>query len=585
MSTPSIYKSLLSYGPETQPQKVGKQTDREKSKHIFNETISLEDEIVFKSNIRTFTKIMKRFDKGKKIDQSHEGIIDKIKKNRKKLTKDCKELKKYQGKLEDAQEKTKKKRLGEKIEAIEEKIFKSAILSTLLKDDTMVNVVYLVNAEKQISWMTPQGRSAKYEPVIKEHLLRRIEHFFLQLVTCFETGFHFEVGETQTQGFSAVKLEYNLNGMTALICKRNAAHSSTFPNLKAYPSKDWEKHKTTKREPPKSIDFLKSSDMYKRMNSTIAMPIGINQVDILIDGNRHDSDFSIKALGLLNKVSKKEITITEGLTHYITALKKKINTTVKKEKDIEKSLCLKIFKDEIAHLQEGVVQDPEKWAFAQLGLKVKLKKTSTEEKNALLKIQAKAIQRNMRSQSCIMQIVNHKAKIILELVKNKYNKKNKTAYFYESIMSLIIEATRTSNDERRIKQFFALHEPNKNKTVDPILDTTENNKENSILKTTKDKIRKVAEKEIEELADSLRNHMKRANEEEIEQRGSSMKKLRKSKGLTKSELAELLDSSSITKTTIAKIETGKPMSDENALIISKALNSPKDIFMPDFFYA
>lgn len=80
----------------------------------------------------------------------------------------------------------------------------------------------------------------KYEEAIAEHISRRINGFFLQLICCHKTNLQFEIGDTMAQGASVGRIEINgiddKGNPANYSIQRNAAHSNTipacFPHLK-----------------------------------------------------------------------------------------------------------------------------------------------------------------------------------------------------------------------------------------------------------------------------------------------------------------------------------------------------------------
>lgn len=135
---------------------------------------------------------------------------------------------------------------------------------------------------------TPSTLAAYHEEMIPQHFERRLQLFFQQAVSCYKTGLRFEIGPALHQGESPKPIrEHNL--------RRDAAHSSTIPCLIA-----------SEPEPnsPRYL-FLAHTDAYRRWNSTLNMPHYVNKADILIDGTNHHAKLRVDALALLNKVSKK----------------------------------------------------------------------------------------------------------------------------------------------------------------------------------------------------------------------------------------------------------------------------------------
>ena len=104
---------------------------------------------------------------------------------------------------------------------------------------------------------------------IEQHVDRRIQLFFMQLISVYRMPYHFEWVEAQD--------EYGKGGNYKLgqgkVFKTEAAHPSTLPSLVAYPRDKWEAYKRKERGKPKGFVYLKYGHSYMQHNATIELTV------------------------------------------------------------------------------------------------------------------------------------------------------------------------------------------------------------------------------------------------------------------------------------------------------------------------
>lgn len=552
------------YGPPANP--LAKRDNH--YKHRFSETVSLSDEIVYQSNIAIL----------KKVASSNAPPPPSFAKR-------VQRIQRVKAQIQmQTPEKTQEALLSEAVKRVIE-------TDPMLKDD---NLVLVENQTELDEWLNPRTLAKKYTTLIDEHLRRRANNFLYQLANCFGTKLHFEVGKTQDQGESAKLLKADLDNEEIDVCTRNAAHSSTFPCLIAYDETEWNLFKNGGVR-PQGIDYLKGSDLYKSENSTIAMPLSINQADIRIDGTHHNSVFSCAALNLLNQVSNGTATPLNAMKDFFESLTAEINKqieavqkdiiaqlkkarrglTLKESKTLENyrgaQKALEIYALKVIEIQNEFISDPNEWIFAHLDLMI-----NQQQGGALLatmlRLRCEALKRNMRGQAEILSKINILAEEVLTSIKMQKS----PPHFHESFKAVLIDSMRTDNDKKRMKQLFALN-------GSPRGDTN--------LDVTKAKIiadRNLLQK-IESLARTISQDMRSMKKEEENHRGDSMRKLRESRGWTQlilgEKLRQLYPFQPSSTSTIGRTERAeRPMSNVLAQQLSETFDVPKELLLPQFFF-
>ena len=176
---------------------------------------------------------------------------------------------------------------------------------------------------------------------IEEHLDRRIQLFFQQVILCYNTPFVYEAegAEDQIGIGSTVKL-----GKT-LTHKTQAAHSSTFPCLYACPKDEHGKIDRKRR-----FVFLKYSHSYNQHNSTVELPVEVNQSDTELDGKIGQSKLRSTALKIINDAALGKVKPRKATKRFLQVFEKRLKKMIRelREDDLRRDV-LKIY---LRHLQE-----------------------------------------------------------------------------------------------------------------------------------------------------------------------------------------------------------------------------------------
>ncbi len=509
-------------------------------KFPFNESISIKDEHVFEHNVSYLYSKPKI---NKKNLKRHKSL--KILKTR------LNKITKFQKKIEN-RHKNKQNKLPK---VSKRKAFQLAIEKTVNEDNTFLSKTIFVNSkEERDVWLNTRSLLEIYSPSINEHLLRRIEHFLLQLTSCcFGTGLIFKVAPTHHQAVSATKLRVNFKGKGKTVCKRNAAHGSTFPSLIAY-------HKESRK---KKVTVLPYTYTYIRMNSTMALPICINQADIKIDGTKHDSDFSTLALKILNKAAQGKIMPVAAMAKFIQALTTEIlEAKQKKFKDSDTKEAIKVFSSEMEILNKFFKKNLKTWVFNQLDMFID-KKTSKKKCDVMLKLRMEAMRRDVSGQAKIMNriyILAHKVLARIQDVKTPPN--------YFVVFKKVLIKTMKGKDRIRLQKLFSLDS-------------------SAICKATSSKIEAHASKEeLKKLNKKISDYMSQMRKKERNIRGKSMMILRVSKNMEQKELSKKLKSTKIDLKKINQFENNiLPLNTQNAIKVARALKVPKVLLVNRSFFS
>lgn len=166
---------------------------------------------------------------------------------------------------------------------------------------------------------TPLELTQHYEDLIQHHVASRAARFFQQAVICYNTPFHFEIADTEGQFFTAPTLKVETKKKVTKEVKYQAAHSSTIPGLKACLRSDMAKAQ------PHYFSFLPGSHMENLDNSTVGLPVWVNQMDTLIDGRSKQKDvLRSDTIALINRVALAQITPNEATRQFLVCLENRL---------------------------------------------------------------------------------------------------------------------------------------------------------------------------------------------------------------------------------------------------------------------
>jgi len=412
---------------------------------------------------------------------------------------------------------------------------------TISVDDRVFGKSIKTETQKETQEMVdPRKLISKYEDMIDDHIERRVAVIFQQLVVCYKTGLHFEIGDTRHQGESATALQLiDHNGEKSKLCVRNAAHSSTIPCIIAYENIEWKKHVIERAPKPQGFVYIKGASIYNAANSTLAMHRDINEADIKIDA--HLRKYTLE---LLNKCSQGD---TEPINAFKIFLEKAIEETKSKEKaakTIGIVTALEFFEVSLEGIVDELKEDP-KFFEKMLGIQIDENKTSARVRREIYNLRYKAIRDHQLDEAKIIAKVEGVAQKILE----KIGKVRKPIYFKKALFCLLREEIPTDKDRLRLDKLFSSAQG---------YYYSETTKTANTLSSTKALLKKEVLDEIKALAQYFAKEMQNMKLDETLKRGLITRTLRGIKDWTQKELAqkikEMFPTTAASQSTISRIE-------------------------------
>lgn len=556
------------FGPEEKVKIHGqKKEPRSSYSYAFNETASLTDSVAYDANVAA---LVQAIESKPQWMQKHIQVIEQI---RNQLKVDPTQV----GKTD----------LQLKIEAVKRYVDNPKNVESKNDKKTACDLVFALSQTEVNAWIDPEKVAQKYSPTIQEHFTRRVDLFLMQLVGCYGTRLHFEVGPTQHQAESSKSLYVEFNGTKQKVCKRgpkqathNAAHSSTFPCLVAYDQEKWNAHKNGGTAKPKGIYFLQNSDLYKGTNSTCNLPRFVNDADIAVDGATHQSPFSNNALEVINQVSQGSITLYEAMKGFLESLEIEIRGKKRIAQDPGVKASLQVYYDEVKALSQEFESNPNEWIFTKIDLLIDHEETTNRMRAAMLKIRSEAIRQNMRSQTELMNKINLLSTQILKEIRQT-KKSNAPAYYEEAFKLLLIDKTGTELNRQRLTKLFALVDPEKVGTRKAGIQKSKEVIAAAAMLRNVDRIK--------ELASTLSADMRTLRTEETNHRGDAMRALRNGRAWTQvklgRELRQRYPLQPSSQSTICRTERGyRIMSDQLAGQLSETFDIPKELLLPQVFF-
>ncbi|HEV3270320.1 MAG TPA: helix-turn-helix transcriptional regulator [Candidatus Rhabdochlamydia sp.] len=423
-----------------------------------------------------------------------------------------------------------------------------------------------LETDEPISTLLPSVEEIieKYRDLIFEHVSRRIAFFFQQLICCFQTKLHFEIGQVVSQGASAKKVILTDQNLASLEFERNAAHSSTLPCLLAYDLEEWELYQAKKTKLPKGWIFLKGTDSYRLWNSTINMPRWVNMVDLQIDGTSRDKKLRYETLHLINSAAQGEIDPEEGLELFIKLSLDQVESSYKTATQLMYQKILNLYKYELESTQVSFNHNRSMWLEALLSIRV----SDESSRKIIYQIRYQAVRDAQLGQAELMQKI--------DLVKNKISSsyKKKPPYFEAAFRSLLIAETYTLRNRQRLEKMYNFSYFD----FKARLSGTRLN----IFDNTKIKLAEKYRPQIVALSKEIISDMQELRKKEALQRSQITKLLRHAKKWTQKQLAQKL---SVSQSTVSRMENrhkliALPIAEKLSLIFQVDAG----LFMPHFFY-
>ncbi|MBN2478661.1 MAG: hypothetical protein JXA94_00370 [Parachlamydiales bacterium] len=174
-------------------------------------------------------------------------------------------------------------------------------------------------------YFDPKEKIEQYRDEIADVVDKRLQLFFQQLICCWNVPFYFESISAQDQ-IGIGKKTTVTDPQTAQTVKYDtqAAHTSTFPALKAYEIDD------LGQKIGQGFIYLKYSDGYWQHNSTIDLPIEVNKADCILDGTKTNSQLRDKSIALINKVAKNTISPQKAFEEFAKVFSRQLDSSIQK---------------------------------------------------------------------------------------------------------------------------------------------------------------------------------------------------------------------------------------------------------------
>ncbi len=203
--------------------------------------------------------------------------------------------------------------------------------------------------------------------LIEQHVDRRLQLFFMQLICCYRTPYHFEWIEANDEygkGGSVTMKNPNGNRDTVLM-HTQAAHSGTFPCLVAYPRDRWERGERTG-----GFVYLKYGRSYLDNNATVEFDRYMNQSDTAIDGTHKNSQLREAAIKIVNSVAEGRCNVERGMRKFAKLLEEYcIKYRDKPRQSVSRRLVLEQYVERVQYIRAAMDHDP-KYFDQLLGVKI-----------------------------------------------------------------------------------------------------------------------------------------------------------------------------------------------------------------------
>ncbi|MDN3505878.1 MAG: hypothetical protein P0S96_01460 [Simkaniaceae bacterium] len=183
----------------------------------------------------------------------------------------------------------------------------------------------------------------------EQHFERRVQLFFLQLLSVWKTPYHFEWQEANDQYGKGKDHRILDDAGRRVVFKTEAAHSSTFPCLVAYPRGVHPR--------PQGFVYLKHGHSYTQHNATIELPRFFNRADILIDGTHTDSRLRNEAIKVINAVAEGQYGVREGMKRYMGLLDAAIDKGMEVGDADDRYVALERYSEWVTELMEDMEED------------------------------------------------------------------------------------------------------------------------------------------------------------------------------------------------------------------------------------
>lgn len=336
---------------------------------------------------------------------------------------------------------------------------------------------------------------------IEQHLDRRIQLFFQQAILCYNTPFIYDAKGAADQIGKGGTLKLN----SKVKHKTQAAHSSTFPCLYASP-----KDQNGNADPTKRFVFLKYSHSYNQHNSTVELPIAVNQSDTNLDGKIGENKLRDSALKIINKVAKGEINPTKATFSFLKTLKKNIKDRL--DHTQETSLSHDVFKIYYRHVLEVRKSLKDNSAIFDQIMGVKISDGNEKLREIVYKKRFNVIQQAEFIESQIAKRIFQAQKEILE------DNTEKKIIDYR-IRYILLEGKEDTEESRFFQKLFCT-------SLEQLESKLSNKPQDVRERKALEKIKTTKRKQIEDLQRDLRHFRRNLQKLELDFRSKLFRELR-----------------------------------------------------------
>lgn len=282
---------------------------------------------------------------------------------------------------------------------------------------------------------------------MRQHLDRRLSNLFIQLVVCYQTGLHLEIGATMHQSEPATHLYLNNRQK---ICNRNSAHSSTIPCLYAYPDKPWQEFLSGRSGKPEGHVYLEGSECYRRQNATMVMPDKVNLADMEIDGSPIKWILREKAIEVLNEASASNICPQSGLKKFAKCFQDAVADRKGHADDPEVKSVLEFYHDNLPGLRE-TLEIPATFDML-LGLNPQKMPLGPDLRNRVCHLQYLAI----RNRNLKQALIHDRIKQTADILKEGMRLTASPDLVEEAFRHVLVEKAPNEKTRLKLKHFFNL---------------------------------------------------------------------------------------------------------------------------------
>jgi hypothetical protein len=423
-----------------------------------------------------------------------------------------------------------------------------------------------------------------YRQTISLHVERRILFFFTQLIACYKTTLHFEIGDTLDQGDSPTRVNIPCKA-GSLTFQRNAAHSNTLPCLLASDRKQWLAFKQGTIKNRTDFIFLKGTDFYRLWNSTINMPRWVNNADIIIDGTNSIEKLRKSSLKLINLASRGKTSPHEAIDVFIIDCLARIEHGIASKKtDVSERQVLFYYKEDLERIQKCFLQQRDSNLQNLLTVVID-PSASADYRTVIYQIRYRAIRDSQLAESELVKKIDAVRKQILK----DYFPNRKPVYFTPVFRTLLIEQVlkiqHRKLDQQRLKTLYNFSP----ETFQGHLSAGPKTCFEQTKKAFSDS-EQIMQK-ITEVTSTVLEDMQKLRKKARTQIGLVIQELRSAKGWTeedcKKELKKVFpEDPSVDDLSIRDVERGEtPISSDLAKKLGQVFQVNSNFFTPHFFYS